>query len=398
MSHPGERPPRATAATPKCRRPIGYHFPPMDPPPQPYPSPSKAQWAAVEEAELVRDDAVLGSVAVAVAVDEDAASPSSTAPAILGVVALRTRADNGSNPGHTSSSFWLHFSRVGVLSAACAAVRDWILPEAVGMGEVLVEYLVVAPSVRRRGVGRALLEWAAAEARCLVAADAEAVRAGSQPVLALWVRRPWFRGQRSAHGSVGTPQRLHTTLPTTNPRSSGRGVQHGRPVLIRPSRLFAHPGDGERKLAGAGGVRLLFGHGPVAAFGGATRRGWRQRPVRRRPAGSACQGRGGAGLPDICAGVDVTTRRCGVCKRQRGERRWGVKLTSDGWGEILIHTPRFVKQHRQQNERTAHTATTRGPRPVRSKARPSPTPTRLADITMPPSDACRTRHRLGRTH
>ena len=196
MSHPGERPPRATAATPKCRRPIGYHFPPMDPPPQPYPSPSKAQWAAVEEAELVRDDAVLGSVAVAVAVDEDAASPSSTAPTILGVVALRTRADNRSNPGHNSSSFWLHVSRVGVLSAACAAVRDWILPEAVGMGEVLVEYLVVAPSVRRRGVGRALLEWAAAEARCLVAADAEAVRAGSQPVLALWVRRPWFRGLR----------------------------------------------------------------------------------------------------------------------------------------------------------------------------------------------------------
>jgi hypothetical protein len=43
-------------------------------------------------------------------------------------------------------------------------VRDALLPEAVGAGETLIEYLAVHPAARRRGVAGALLAWADAAA------------------------------------------------------------------------------------------------------------------------------------------------------------------------------------------------------------------------------------------
>ena len=60
------------------------------------------------------------------------------------------------------------FARVrslcGARVAALHLARDLLLPEALGDRELLLEYLVVAPAARGKGVGRALLEFAVAAA------------------------------------------------------------------------------------------------------------------------------------------------------------------------------------------------------------------------------------------
>jgi GNAT superfamily N-acetyltransferase len=72
-------------------------------------------------------------------------------------------------------------------AAALVALRNALLPEAVADGDILIDYLAVAPGARRQGVGSALLAWAAGDGAARAAAAAAPPPTSFYPSLILWV-------------------------------------------------------------------------------------------------------------------------------------------------------------------------------------------------------------------
>ena len=130
-------------------------------------------WVALEAAALARDMAALGVVGVA-------REPGNNAMA--GVIVLQPPV--GRRPGGVSLAALA--ATAGLYVALRVLVRDLLLPETVFPGERLVEFLAVAPSARRRGVGRALLAWARGAAVTFAPPPARTLLS-SFSALTLWV-------------------------------------------------------------------------------------------------------------------------------------------------------------------------------------------------------------------
>lgn len=117
---------------------------------------------------------------------------------LLGAVVLRTAAADDA-----AASGWAAAARAGGLaSAARLALRDTLLPETVRPGEVLIEYLAVAPAARRRGVAGALLAWAESTAGGAGVGTAGAslglwVTASNAPALSLYARAGFVETERT---------------------------------------------------------------------------------------------------------------------------------------------------------------------------------------------------------